>query len=382
MQPPWDSFSSNEILNAVTSRLNPRTGRIAKVVLLLTAFLAGFALISTGVRYVISAVGMSIFDISVSKPREAARQRADFIFVGPSHFEMGIIPAVFDAELSRFATVRSYNMSIAGLSVPEVDFLLKRLLTLDNCCVKYVVFYPAFELTSIARERPTARSIDYFDLSNAIAYLSYLKEYKPAPPDPHLDLADYAANIFMSTLQHYLNLGIGLRPLEITRLMWARRPDFQIRGMRGFVADDRALTEDQQLKNWQAGVDDVKIRGPKFREELVSDRMFSKVIDIIDTIERQGAKAIIVRPPSPWHWPYGHAFIRKYERECPQGPPLLDFGDPVKYPTLYEGANRYDASHLNARGANAWSRLLADQIGELIQSGRLERAVSCGHAKT
>jgi lysophospholipase L1-like esterase len=110
--------------------------------------------------------------------------------------------------------------------------------------------------------------------------------------------------------------------------------------------------------------------------------MFSKVIDVIDTIERQGAKAIIVRPPSPWHWPYAHAFIRKYERECPQGPPLLDFGDPVKYPALYEGANRYDASHLNARGATVWSRLLADQIGELIQSGRLERPDSCRRAKT
>ena len=191
MQPPRDSVPSNVIPSAVgstpdaaTPRLVPRTGRIGKVVLLLTAFLAGFVLISTGVRYVISAVGMSIFDISVSKPREAARQRADLIFVGPSHFEMGIIPAVFDAELSPYASVRSYNMAIAGLSVPEVDFLLKRLLTLDNCCVKYVVFYPAFELTTIARESPTARSIDYFDLSNALAYWSYLKEYKPTTPAP------------------------------------------------------------------------------------------------------------------------------------------------------------------------------------------------------
>lgn len=389
MEPTRGSLSSNENAGAVGGPPDaiapssvPRTGRVFNIVLLLAAFLAGFAVISIGVRYVMSAVGLSIFDVSVSKPREAARQRADFIFVGPSHFEMGIIPNVFDTELSRYATVRSYNLAIAGLSVPELDFLLKRLLALDNCCVKYVVFYPAFEVTTIARERPTARSIDYFNLSNAIAYLAYLKEYKPATPAPHLDLSDYAAHIVSSTVQHYLNLGMALRPLELTRLRWGTQPDFQIKDMRGYVADERALTEEQQLKTWRVAVDDVKVRGPDFQEELVSDRMFSKVMDVIATIERQGAKAIIVRPPAPWHWPYGHAFIRKYEQECPQGPPVLDFGDPVKYPVLFEGANRYDASHLNTRGATIWSRLLADQIGELIRSGRLEHSTSCDRAKT
>jgi hypothetical protein len=356
-----------------------RIKRVARAVSLLVAFAAGFAVISTGIRYVISVVGLSAYDDNVSKPREAARQRADFIFFGPSHIAMGIDPEIFDAELARYVTVHSFNMAMGGLSVPEVDFLLKRFFAIDNCCVKYVAFYPAFELTDIARKGVTFRSIDYFNLSNAFQYWSYLKEYNPIP-GPHLDMFDYAMHIFVSTLQHYSNMGLGLRPFEITEYA-VRHNQVTEKYTGGYFPTDRAVVGEGELKEWLAAVEELKNHSPHFSEQLVSDYMFSKVTDIIDTIERQGARAIVVRPPSTWRWQYDLSFVRKYKHECPTGPPLLDFGDPSEYPELYEGLNRYDVAHLNTRGATLWSRILAEQVGELIQSGRLAHPAYCARAK-
>jgi hypothetical protein len=99
-------------------------------------------------------------------------------------------------------------------------------------------------------------------------------------------------------------------------------------------------------------------------------------VNIIDLIEQHGARAIIVRPPAIEHWQYDQAFTRKYKEECPNGPPLLEFAL-EDYPELYVRENFYNSFHLTGRGANLWSRVLADRIGELIRSGRLNEPSFC-----
>ena len=88
----------------------------------------------------------------------------------------------------------------------------------------------------------------------------------------------------------------------------------------------------------------------------------------------------MVRPPSLGQWPYDELFVRKYRRECKDNPPLLDF-NPIAYPELYESQDHHDGTHLNVRGATKWSIVLADQVGELIRSGRLSDPTSCVNSK-
>jgi len=133
----------------------------------------------------------------------------------------------------------------------------------------------------------------------------------------------------------------------------------------------------KEIDIWREMLADMATNRVHFREELVSDAMFTKVIEIMQTIERHGARAIFVRPPGPWHWRIDEAFIRKFREVCPEGPPLLDFGDPVEYPDLYELANLYDAAHLNSSGAAIWGRLLAHKIGHLAEAGRLVTSAQC-----
>ena len=143
---------------------------------------------------------------------------------------------------------------------------------------------------------------------------------------------------------------------------------------RGHLENERSAPEDE----WRKHLDEYTSQSPGWREQVISDELFSSVTRIIDLIERHGARAIVVRPPSIWMWHYDLSLVRKLKEKCPAGPPVLDFGDPATYPELYERQNHLDDAHLNTRGAAIWSRILADQIGELIRSGRLDSPASCG----
>ncbi|MBV8191824.1 MAG: hypothetical protein JO339_31630 [Alphaproteobacteria bacterium] len=341
---------------------------------MIAAFVAGFALVAGAFGILITQAGLFDHDTPISKPRKAAEQRANVVFVGPSHVATGVIPEVFDEELSRFVKVQSYNMAIAGLTIPETEAALARLFAMKPCCVTYVIFYPGFMMTDVARV-PTTRSVEFFTLPRALQFWSFLSEYKP-PPD--LSQVDFAKNIIIATFQHYTNLGLGLPLLGVVET-WYDRPQPALGdrwSARGHIAIDRAVPDGEAKTWWLDEISKLKAAGPQFQAPIISDRLFANVERIITLINAHGARAIVVRPPSLARWGYDVAFVRKYEQACSDGPPLLDF-NPDAYPTLYEGRNHYDGAHLNVRGAEIWSRILADEVGELIRSGRLDHPSVC-----
>ncbi|MBA3963736.1 MAG: hypothetical protein H0X40_17800 [Chthoniobacterales bacterium] len=53
---------------------------------------------------------------------------------------------------------------------------------------------------------------------------------------------------------------------------------------------------------------------------------------------------------------------------APAGIPLFSFSDTVRYAALYDEKNRMDAEHLNARGAEVFSRALANEFVAMLDS--------------
>lgn len=347
--------------------------RARSIGLLLLSFAAGFALAAASAHFAIDRAGVFDGDLVVKKPREAANQRPELVFVGPSHLATGVIPEVFDAEVARYAKLRSFNLAIGGLTIPQTETVLRRFFALQPCCVKYVVVYPGFELTDVARNSTSTRSIAYFSLPNALRFWRFLGGYH-TQPQPPVGSIEYAENIALSVVRHYSNIGAGLAIIGAKEFP----ADNPVAGEQwtstGFIAIDRAYPDE---KEWTKLAQSVARDAPAFKEEWLSDDVFSFVKDIIDLIHANGAMAILVRPPSIGGWQFAQAFVRKYEKLCASGPPLLDFGDPAKYPDLFEVQTHVDGTHLNLRGATIWSKMLADQIGEMIKSGRLESQSSC-----
>jgi hypothetical protein len=62
-----------------SSRRGTQVPTAVRIVSLIVAFVAGFGLLSTGVRYVTAAIGLSAADENIGKPKDAARQRPDLI---------------------------------------------------------------------------------------------------------------------------------------------------------------------------------------------------------------------------------------------------------------------------------------------------------------
>ena len=78
---------------------------------------------------------------------------------------------------------------------------------------------------------------------------------------------------------------------------------------------------------------------------------------IVARIRRHGARAVLLVPPCLA--PRGD-LIRMATEEI--GVDVLVFNSPESFPTLYEAEMRFDAGHLNERGALELSRLLGERL--------------------
>lgn len=354
---------------------NPRFSKAATLIVF-ALFALVFDIGSQSVRWALYSAGVFDRDSSFHKPLQAAALNPDVIFIGPSQVALGVIPEVFDQEITGAARLRSYNLSIGGLSVTQIEYILRRYFALHPCCTKYVIFYPGFEATGVARFPYSMGAIDYFDVTNSVKFAEFLASYEqtPSPPEP---MSFYLANISKSALRRASNIGLGLeffgpqlpfdRPNAAINERWSPT---------GHIAIDKAPSGDA-LRAYLTGLNEYRNNAAKVDENLVTTKMLAYVDDVIDLIQKNGAKAIIIRPPSTWQWSYSQSFLRRYQVECPAGPPLLDYGNPDQYPELFEPQNHYDAAHLNVRGATIWSRQLARDIAKLVQDGSIATRRAC-----
>jgi len=83
--------------------------------------------------------------------------------------------------------------------------------------------------------------------------------------------------------------------------------------------------------------------------------------EMITRLGVAGARPILVITP----------LVEKYRwYPQPDGPaPLLDYGESKRWPTLFDPVHRVDHSHLNATGADLFTRAIASDFVELARSG-------------
>ena len=76
--------------------------------------------------------------------------------------------------------------------------------------------------------------------------------------------------------------------------------------------------------------------------------------------DRFGARLIVVSSP----------FLRPeiFRPASREGITFLDYSDPARYPELYAPGNRRDPGHLNVRGSEIYTRLVARQIAEALKT--------------
>ena len=69
----------------------------------------------------------------------------DTLFFGSSHFYRSFVQDVIDSELAtRNHSIRSFNMGTPGMSVFEMDFLIRRLLAQSASNYRWIIFEYSF----------------------------------------------------------------------------------------------------------------------------------------------------------------------------------------------------------------------------------------------
>jgi hypothetical protein len=334
----------------------------ARLVAKLVAFVAGLAVLFAGVgRF----DRLSDVDVVGDKLAwlEAHRDEYDVVFVGSSYVYRQLSPATFDAETARLGrATRSFNFGIPGMDPPESYFLVERVLAASGGRLRYVVLELDYYRELVRQNGAHTRRFDYFHDAKRTAQLGRALVESPAPPSKRAK--DVATHV-EAFAREFLHVGRG-RALATDLVAPASGDDLASLGPRhdGFLSlDDDTSTRGEWRRAFAGDLDEqlyaekvaALAGGAEDERWSMSQVDVDALADTIATIRAAGATPILIVPPCL----AARADILR-AAHANFDVTILAFNSPAAYPALYAIESRFDAGHLNARGAAELSRALAE----------------------
>jgi hypothetical protein len=289
----------------------------------------------------------------------------DTLIVGTSRTARQIAPEVFDRAMAeRHAPTRSYNIGLAGLWPPEDGYLIERTLAGREVPLRFLVVECNPIRLGIPDEyQDTARAVYWHDAARmrilwnrAKAQSADEKKQKKRGKAIRRNLPALAVHA-RHWLWNALRLGRGAE-LSLDALDARQRPTEAV-GPRGdgyrpipaHLPDisGRALARyEAELADTPRGADRYQRADTESQVELHRKRALA---------ERYGAELVLVAPPVPG---------RTFQPLLGDRQIFLDFADPDRFPELFAPEHRLDEGHLNARGAELYSRAVGLALGAIL----------------
>lgn len=305
--------------------------------------------------------------LTVTEKLERYAQAADeydVLAIGSSLTYRQIIPSIFD-EVARESgrPMRLYNLGVDGMRPPEDTYLLEQALALRTTPLA-VVLVESNRLRFPIRPQDanTVRAIYWHDSKRLatmarFAWQSNTDDFGVLADTHHLgETIPTLWQHFDYWLRNVSALGRGHEAL-IGALLETGPPARRI-GPDGYapppprrgLTSDETRSYDEALASLRGGATRYDSGDLLSRAELGEKRRI---------IEHAGARMLLVIPPDPM----AKHFLPPNESERVG---VLDFSDPSAYPELYDPADRRDPAHLDVRGAERYSRLLARRVVERL----------------
>lgn len=294
----------------------------------------------------------------------------DTVFIGTSRVFRGVMPSIFD-QMTADAGVptKSYNFGIDGMFPPEDAYVSEHLLRDPPKNLRWVfiemgVFLGDFE----GRPAKSIRSIYWHDwprtsLSMRNKLWPKKKKVKWRKWFETEDNEPSAASVAMKHLELFfinrLNIGRGANA-------WNR-----IAFRRPIVKEDFGAKEDGFLPIPGDGIMRGEILA-KYEEEFAerqvtparvvplrpySQESFDRVLMFA---RKAGARVIFLGAPTTGE-------LSGHPSQKPEVP-VFDYRDIHKYPELFEKSARTDTAHLTPKGAELFTRRIADDFVAYVQS--------------
>ena len=296
----------------------------------------------------------------------------DAIFIGSSRIQTHLMPQIFDPLVgSSGLPMKSFNAGVASMRTPEDGWFLDQILVRRPARLRWVFLELDYFQTELQDDQQgTVRGVAWHDGRRA---WQLLRRHLVLEHD--LDWRDPIAACCTQLRDFIQHLsGFGQRATQLGRAAvlydrWRHQTppdpmDWRKLGESGdgWTPSEHAGSPSRKtVARLAALIDEKKGDRPKPHE---TDRVTQAVLgETIGRIIRAGAVPILIIPPR------AREYYLVPSAENARRAHVIDLCDPDRYPELYEARNRIDTSHLNAAGAEVFTRLVAARFLE-IASGK------------
>jgi hypothetical protein len=295
----------------------------------------------------------------------------DYVFIGTSSAYRGISPKVFDAEFDRLSLaagdsevlpIKSFNFSPVNLSYSELLKILEVIYVAKPRKLKKIIFEPIVHSVIDARNVRNMRKIQSLTFSSFKMEL-WILLYSDRELVEKIRLGSRILRVFLYQMINYDKLGFILRRFifegDQVKSNLRVDPNFD-----GFVPIDDSETEATEqrkrfLETMEHFLERVRHANLSPIGELSRSEM-EALKEIGNRVHSVGASAVILLSPNIYDELYrklSKPNTKQLGEFC-----ILAFNDPLKDPDLFNPAYRWDQMHLNIKGAEIFSRALANRF--------------------
>ncbi len=302
------------------------------------------------------------------------KQDYDAVFVGSSVTAYGLIPPGFDGRMEEHGyQSHSFNLGIGGMTRFEADHMVRAVLAEAPPNLKYIFIEVSSWNPRIYPTRFTfsPRMLYWHTPEMTLDTLRACAEM-PAPAkgeDWRLDSAKIHTQLMLDKLT-----GKGQGPRLVSALLGLDKDellpsDEDLAVMSGYVDLDHIEGEnwDKWRANFLAGLKQYTERvraipaANAAQIPLEGHRAIAWFQKQIDAAHAAGVEPIF------YFGPYASSSPLPYRlAEAGLLPVFLGFNQPDKYPMLYRFENHFDENHLSRRGAEIFSKMMADGFAEYL----------------
>ena len=282
-------------------------------------------------------------------------QNTNVFFIGSSQFYRHINPIEFD----QITNSESYNLGVQGLATPENYYLFEKMLEEENIAPNSTIFLALSGIQSIAPSNFYSERSTYF-LNWKIFSSSIRIIFDESRP-----LKTQIFRIY-SFVVNYIYKHLGLPVVR----NWLS--GFEYQGNNEFVKNKGflALDDDLEEEYINRGLAFQKMQSPlKSRIEITSNEFknqtkkglsneahIEKLFSLIQQANEKNINLYFVITPRKKNYKDILPLIKDLPKNF-----IINLANPFTYPEFYSTENSFDIGHLNKKGAQLFTKKLAEE---------------------
>ncbi len=291
----------------------------------------------------------------------------DTFFVGSSRVHRQIIPDLFDSEMAALGVAtNSFNLSGDGMRPPEDEFVLEHAFAHRTAPVRLLlVECNSLEANIAPEDAGTARAVYWHDNERIARVWRHCWAQNLSPG---ATASRSASRIWKKLrqlpdhLQHWIwnvgRVGQGSEWMADALFGPPQANDEKELGADGYrVPKTVEQMSGSTLRSYEKDLAaELKTPPPMDEEDTESQASLAWKRALA---ERLGARLVLVSSP----------FLRPavFAPKDRDGILFLDYSNPALHPALYSPEHRRDPGHLNVKGSEIYTRLIARQIADALK---------------